>query len=180
MDHGTTPRTLHIARKLLSLLGNIQITDNDGNLLYECAASWSWFARTWHIRAQGREIARMRRKLFTLVRAWDVDTGDERFVLQDKLFSWRRQVTVRGGSFDGAVLRGGLLDMRFELSHHGQIIAKADADLLTLRTRHSIVLLQNSPQAERLTAILMANLLIQKSADNQMTGADPGPFTSQH
>lgn len=61
--------------------------------------------------------------------------------------------------------------MNFELSWRGQALARAQAKILTLRTRHSIELLDGSPQAELLTAILMTTLMMQKGEENHMTGA---------
>lgn len=65
--------------------------------------------------------------------------------------------------------------MNFELARHGQVIARAQAKVLTLRTRHSIELLDSSPQTELLTAILMTNLLANKREDNKMAAAEPTP-----
>lgn len=171
----TAPKTLHIARKLLSLLGKIQITDDAGAVLYEGAARWGWLSRPWRITQHGQEVAAIERKLWSFAPIWNVSTREEHFILRGKFWSWRRQVTVEGGRFDGAVLRGSLLDMDFELTRHGQTLARAEAKVLTLRTRHSIELLDDSPQAELLTAILMIHLLAQKGEDNQMAAAEPTP-----
>ena len=179
MNGYATPRTLHIARKLLSLLGKIQITDDDDNVIYQAAAQWSWFNQPWRITQNEREVAMVKRKLLAFAPTWYVRTTDENFELRGKLWSWRRQVTVLGGRYDGAVLRGGLWDMGFELSRQGQVIARAQAKVLTLRTRHSIELLDASPQAELLTVILMTTLVEQKSEESQLgAAADPAPHGS--
>ena len=167
----TAPKTLHIARKLLSLLGKIHITDDAGTVLYEGAARWDWLVRPWRIVQYGQEVASIERKLCSFAPIWTVSTREERFILRGKFWRWRRRVTVVGGRFDGAVLQGSLLDMDFELSRHGQLLARIQAKVLTLRTRHSIALLDDSPQAELLTAILMIHLLAQKGEDNQISVA---------
>ena len=171
----TAPKTLHIASKLMSLLGKIAITDDAGNVLYESRARWGWLTQPWSITQDGQEVATITRKLWSFTPIWNVHTRDGDFILRDKLWSWRRQITVVGGRFDGAVLRGSLLDMNFELTLHGQAIARAQAKMLTLRSRHSIDLLDTTPQAELLTAILMTNLLAQKREDNKMAAAEPTP-----
>lgn len=167
----TAPKTLHIARKLLSLLGKIQITDDAGLVLYEGAARWAWLPRPWRITQHGQEVASIARKPWSFTPIWSVSTHEEHFILRGKFWSWRRHITVVGARFDGAVLQGSLLDMDFELARHGQLLARAQAKLLTLRTRHSIELLDDSPQAELLTAILMIHLLAQKSEDDQIGAA---------
>ena len=171
----TGPKTLHIASKLLSLLGKIQVTDDAGTVLYESRARWGWLSKPWSITQDGLEVATVTRKLYSFAPVWNVRTRDGDFILRDKLWSWRRQITVVGGRFDGAVLRGSLLDMDFDLALHGQVIARAQAKVLTLRTRHSIELLDTTPQTELLTAILMTNLLAQKREDNNMAAAEPTP-----
>ncbi|WP_308923011.1 hypothetical protein [Janthinobacterium sp. J1-1] len=172
MTATAAPKTLHIARKLMSLLGKIQITDDAGNVLYESRARWGWLSQPWSITQDGREVAAVTRKLWSFTPIWNVSTNEENFILRGKLWSWRRQITVVGGRFDGAMLRGSLLDMDFELARHGQVIARAQAKVMTLRTRHSIDLLDTTPQAELLTAILMTHLLAQKREDNRMGAAE--------
>ena len=172
MTATAAPKTLHIARKLLSLLGKIEITDDAGTILYESRARWGWLSKPWSITQDGLEVASITRKLYSFTPVWNVRTRDGDFILRGKLWSWRRQIMVVGGRFNGALLRGSLLDMDFELARHGQLLARAQAKLLTLRTRHSIDLLDTTPQAELLTAILMTHLLAQKSEDNRMAAAE--------
>ena len=170
-------KTLHIAKKLMSLLGKFQITDDDDNILYECSAQWGWLRRPWRITRNGVEVAVVTQKLWSLVPKWNVETSEESFRLRGKFWSWRRHITVQGGRFDGAELKGGLFDMNFELSWRGQALARAEAKILTLRTRHSIELLDGSPHAELLTAILMTTLMMQKGEENHMgaAGQDHNP-----
>lgn len=175
MNGYAAPKTLHIARKLLSLLGKIQITDDDDNVVYEASAQWSWFTRPWRITQNDREVAVVKRKFLSFAPTWYVRTNEENFELRGKLWSWRRQVMVVGGRFDGAILRGGLWDMGFELSRHGQVMARAQAKIMTLRTRHSIELLDASPQAELLTVILMTTLVEQKNEESGLGAAASSP-----
>lgn len=175
MTTTAAPKTLHIARKLLSLLGKIEITDDAGTILYESRARWGWLSQPWSITQDGHEVATVTRKLWSFTPIGNVSTNEEDFILHGKLWSWRRQITVVGGRFDGALLRGSLLDMDFELARHGQVIARAQAKMLTLRTRHSIELLDSSPPAQLLTAIMMTHLLAQKGEDNKMAAAEPTP-----
>lgn len=180
MTAATAPKTLHIARKLISLLGKIQITDDADTVLYEGKGRWGWLRKPWSIAQDGQQVAVLTRKLWSFAPVWQVDGIDTSYLLRGKLWSWRRQVTVVGGQFDGAVLKGNFLDMNFTLTHHGQVLARAQSELLTIRTRHSIVLLDASPEVERLTAILMIHLLVEKSEERKLAAAEPTPSSSYH
>lgn len=181
MTPATAPKTLHIARKLVSLLGNIQITDDADTVLYEAKGKWGWLRKPWRITQGEQEVAVLARKLWSFAPVWEVDGRNASYpsyLLRGKLWSWRRQVTVVGGPFDGAVLKGSLFDMHFELTFHGQVLAQAQSELLTIRTRHSIVLLDASPEVERLAAILMIHLLVEKGEERKLAAADPTPSSS--
>lgn len=71
---------------------------------------------------------------------------------------------VVGGPFYGASLRGSLWDMSFRLNRGSQGIAEAAAKLFTITGRHTIELKVDSSDNELLSAIMMTNLLLQKSA----------------
>lgn len=159
-------RTLHIARKLLSLWGKFHITDGAGTVLYECTSKWAWFNPPWTLTRDGKEVAVFKRKLWAFASTWNVETEDNSFTLRSKLWTFRRQISVQGGAFDGAVLTGNLFDMKFELTWHGQVLAKAHGKVLSFRARHDIVLLESAPQVELFTAILMANLLVEKGEEH--------------
>lgn len=183
MTPATAPKTLHIARKLVSLLGKIQITDDADTVLYEAKGQWGWLRKPWRITQGEQEVAVLARKLWSFAPVWEVDGRNASYpsyLLRGKLWSWRRQVAAVGGPFDGAVLKGSLFDMNFELTFHGQVLARAQSELLTIRTRHSIVLLDTSPEMERLTAILMIHLLVEKGEERKLAAADPTPASSYH
>lgn len=153
----------------MSFREKFRISDADGTVLYECAAQWSWFNRIWVLTREGKEVAVLTRKLWTLVETWDVKTDDDRFRLRGKLWSLRRRINVQGGRFDGAALTGNFFDLKFELSFLGQILARASGKVLTIRSSHDIELFDDSPQVELLTAILMSTLLIEKRQERDST-----------
>ena len=70
----TAPKTLHIARKLLSVLGKIQITDDAGLVLYEGAARWAWLSRPWRITQHGQEVA----SIFPISNLKHLESGTDR------------------------------------------------------------------------------------------------------
>ena len=94
----TAPKTLHIARKLLSVLGKIQITDDAGLVLYEGAARWAWLTCPWRITQHGQEVAPIARKPWSFTPIWSVSTHEEHFILRGKFWSWRRHIANKRGS----------------------------------------------------------------------------------
>ena len=92
MTATAAPKTLHIARKLLSLLGKIEITDEAGNVLYESRARWGWLSQPWSITQDGLEVATVTRKLYSFTPVWNVATNEEHFILRGKLWSQRRRI----------------------------------------------------------------------------------------
>ena len=167
-------RTLSVARKILSLRTTFHITDSNGQILYECSQGFAWFNPSWTLSHNGVQMAVFKRKVWSLAPTWEVKTNTAHFLLRGKLFSPRRRILIEGGDFDGAELVGNLFDMRFKLSFNEKTISEAKAKVLTMRERHEVILFDDSPQVELLTAILMSCLLIQKSVsenDNQ-AGSD--------
>lgn len=77
MTATTAPKTLHIASKLLSLLGKIEITDDAGTILYESRARWGWLSQPWSITQEGHEVATVTRKLYSFTPIWNVATREE-------------------------------------------------------------------------------------------------------
>ncbi|MDI4632916.1 hypothetical protein J7U46_07630 [Pelomonas sp. V22] len=163
-------KILSIKRKLLSLKERLQILDADERLLYEATWEFAWFNPTWVLTRDGREAARLKRRLLSWLPCWEVQANGSPFLLRTR-WGWRRRVQVQGGPLDGAELRGGLLDMSFELERSGRILARADAKWLSLRERHVIELLDESPEAELLTAVMMVTVLLQKSESASSSAA---------
>lgn len=158
-------RILSITEKLLSLRGRLDVTDGQGRLLYECVSNWNFLMPSWTLLQDGRELAVCRRKFLAFGWTWTVQTLHERYQLRRALWSLRRRIHVDGGAFDGAELSGNLWDLSFELTWRNQVLARAQGKLLTLRDRHNIALLDPSPEAELLTVIVMAQLLIEKRSE---------------
>lgn len=171
MDESLSPSvTLHIFRKLMAWRGHFHLCDSDGAILYECVAKWGWLNPPWMLTQNGMEVAVFKRKLWTWGSTWDVSMGEESFQLRRKLLTLRRHVVVQGGPFDGAVLTGSLFDRQFEVTWRERVLARAQSKFLTIRERHDIEVLDNSPQAVLFTAVLMANLLMEKGAERDSDG----------
>jgi uncharacterized protein YxjI len=158
-------RRLFISAKLLSLKRRFQITDEADEILYECTWKFAFFSPPWKLSKKGSEVATFRRKIFSWAPTWNVTSVDGNFRMRQRIFSFRRRVVVKGGIYDGAEFNGSLFGMTFTLRAAGQTIAEAHRELLTIRDKHYIDLLIDTPQAELLTAIVMASLLVQKETE---------------
>jgi uncharacterized protein YxjI len=161
-------RVLTVNRKLFSWWRQVhQVLDEHGTVLYAMTWRWGWPVRTWVVRRGGEPAATMRRKLLAFAPTWIVEAAGGRFLLRRRLLALRRRTQVLGGPFDGAELTGSLLGLSFRLEHGGRVVARARERLLTLRERHDVELLEDTPQAELLTALLMLNLLLQKESERE-------------
>jgi len=151
------PRLLSIANKLLSLRGRMEIADGHGNLAYEARGEFALLSPTWRITGDGREVAQVRRKLLAWVPTWVVRGELGEFEVKRKFFSWTRQYHAAGGELDGAIIRGNLFDLRFEVRRGQETIARATGKILTLRDRHDIEVL-GEPELFVVVAMVILHL----------------------
>jgi uncharacterized protein YxjI len=156
-------RLLSIANKLLSLRGRMEITDDQGNPAYDAKGEIA-FLPTWRIEGGGREVARVRKKLFAWVATWVVEGDLGEFAVKRKYFSWSRQFYVVGGALDGATIKGNLFDLRFEVRVGDALIAKATDRIFTLRDRQDIEVLG---EPELFVVIAMVILHLDKRDSQQ-------------
>jgi uncharacterized protein YxjI len=131
-------RILSVANKLLSLRGAIEITDERGDLAYRAAGSFSLLSPTWRIYRGDVEVGSVRKKIFTFAPTWELHGELGAFKIKRKILSFVRRYYAVGGAADGAVVSGNFLDLRFDVSHSGQTLAKARGRLLTIRDRHEV------------------------------------------
>ncbi|MEJ6002741.1 LURP-one-related family protein [Paucibacter soli] len=160
-------RQLSIANRLLSWRERFSIEDENGKVLYETSwrlRSWRTF---WHVNKEGREVARFRRKLLAWRPTWMVHIGEHQFLMRRDFAWFSRSTHVIGGPFHGAKLSGNILDSSFKLERGAQIIAQADAKLLTLRNRHTVDLKLDSTDNELLCAVMMSHLMVQKAQEKR-------------
>ncbi|MEK8051237.1 hypothetical protein AACH10_13385 [Ideonella sp. DXS22W] len=158
------PRQLSIANKLLSLRGRMEIADGQGNQAYEARGEFSLLSPTWRITGEGREVAQVRRKIFAWVPTWVVCGELGEFKVKRKLLSWTRQYYAVGGELDGAIIKGNLFDLRFEVQLGEETIARATGRILTLRGRHNIEVIG---QPELFVVIAMVILHLDRRYERQ-------------
>jgi uncharacterized protein YxjI len=136
--HKKMTRVLSIANKLLSLRGRMDVTDEHGSLAYEAKGELALIVPTWRINRDEKEVATVRRKIFSWAPTWIVQCGSEEFQIKRKLLSWTRQYYAVGGSYDGTIVKGNIWDLSFRVFRNQDTIATATGKILTLRDRHNI------------------------------------------
>lgn len=151
------PRLLSIANKLLSLRGRMEIADGHGNQAYEARGEFALLSPTWRITGEGKEVAQVRRKLLAWVPTWVIRGELGEFKVKRKLLSWTRQYYAVGGELDGAIIRGNLFDLRFEVCLGQEAIARATGRILTLSDRHDIEVL-GEPELFVVVAMVILHL----------------------
>ena len=163
-------RILSIANKLLSLRGHIDITDEHGSLAYEAKGELALFAPTWRITRSEKEVATIRRKIFSWSPTWIVQEGSEVFQIKRKLLSWTRQYYAVGGSYDGTIVEGNIWDLSFRVFRNLDTIATATGKILTLRDRHNIEIVG---EGELFVVIAMVVLQLDRRYERQQSGQLP-------
>lgn len=161
------PRILCVANKLLSLRGNICITDTDDTIVYQARGELALFGPTWRVfegaETDGLPNATIRRRVFAWAPTWDINVGTETFQIKRKLFSFGRHYIVVGGQYDGAVIRGNIWDLDFTITHRATLLAVSAGRLLSLRDRRSVEMA--SDEGEWFIAIAMLVLQIDRRSE---------------
>jgi uncharacterized protein YxjI len=149
-------RILSVSNKLLSLRGGIDIMDAQGMVAYRATGSFALFSPKWRIFQGDKEIASVRKRVFSFAPTWDFEGELGAITIRRKIFSFVRRYYTLGGPVDGAVVIGNLLDLRFKVSHAGVTLAKASGRVLTIRDRHEVEVLENPEQF-----VVFAMLVVQ-------------------
>jgi len=123
----------------------------------------------WTLTRDGTQVAEFRRAILSWAPTWKVTSVYGDYRLRQKL-SVLRRVIVQGGSFDGAELTGTLLNMDFNVTFREGKIARAQRRLFLDRARTFIDLVEETPEAEILTVVLMANHLVEQTREGTEEG----------
>lgn len=158
------PKLLSIANKLLSLRGQIDITDDQGNSAYVAKGEFAFFSPTWRITAVGKEVAQIRRKILSWTSTWLVSGELGEFAVKSKYFSWTRQYYFVGGEYEAATIKGNFWGLQFEVRLGDDLIAQATGKILTLRDRQQIEILA---EPELLTVIAMVIVHLDRRDEQQ-------------
>lgn len=153
-------RALSVARKWLSLKGEIEFTDDKGQAAYQAVGEFPALVPTWTLTRGGEVVARVRRKPWAWSPTWDIEGELGAFRIQRKALSWTRHYCAVGGALDGALITGSFSDLQFEVRRGTQMLARANGELLSLRDRHHVEVLG---EHELFVTIAMLVILLDQS-----------------
>lgn len=158
-------RTLQLASKLLSLAGQIDITDDTGALAYEAKAEFQLAETRWNLLNGDVRLATLTRARWGWNRPWQIASFQGDWAIRRKLWSMSRHYTVLGGPYDGATISGSMWDRSFTIEHKGVTLARAVNKLLSLRDVHKVEILH--PDAELLC--VLALIIVKDDRRNEAT-----------
>lgn len=158
--------TLHISNKILSLKGQMNITDELDSPLFTAQGEWAFFRTKWGLFQGERQIARIEKKLFSWSSTWLITSDIGNFTLKRKTWSWTRKYYVIDGPFDGAEIKGNLWDLKFEISHQGHQIAAIADKVFSIRDKAQITVHDDRPEGIIFTCIAMVATRLDKSAES--------------
>jgi|SRR5690554_3220991 len=160
-------RTLTFKTRIVSLLGRIDITDNQDQLAYYAKGEFALLRRRWRIFDHAnQEILQIRHKRLAVRPTFVVSGQLGDMVLQRKFFSFKREYWTIGGPYDGATFKGNLLDLAFTVTHQQKLMAKASEKLLSLRDTHHVEVLTESPNDELFTVLAVVAMQLEKKASD--------------
>ena len=135
--YGTPLISLFTTTKVFSLHHHIEITDSQGNMVYEANTKFpSIHDKTDISDAAGRHVAHMERKLLTLHERHFVTMADgTRFEMSNELMHIIRDITNIESL--GWQMRGNIAGLNFELyDEHGEIIAVISQKLFSIHDKY--------------------------------------------
>ena len=153
---GEPRRSLFTSTKVFTLHHHIDITDGDGNVVYQAESKMiSIHDKTWIRDMSGNQVAYIWRKILTLHERHFIEMSDgTNFELSNELFHLIRDITNIEGL--GWQLRGNILGLNFELyDAEGEIIAVIGQKMISLHDKYCIDIYR--PECEKTcVAILIA------------------------
>ena len=171
-EYGVPARSLFTSTKVLTLHHHIDITDDNGNLVYESNTKFPSIHRKTDITdAKGRHVAHIEAKILTLHARHYVTMADgSAFELSNELFHLVRDIFSIEGL--GWQLRGNIVGLNFQLyDENGEIVAVIGQKFLSLHDKYCIDIYQPEHE-EKVVAILVT--LQQIIYERQAAGSGGG------
>ncbi|MBQ5329828.1 MAG: LURP-one-related family protein [Oscillospiraceae bacterium] len=138
-EYGRPARSLFTSSKLFSLHHRIDITDENGNVVYEANSKlFSLHDKTDIKDANGRQVAHIEKKFLSLHERHFVTMADgTRFELSNELFHLIGDITNIEGL--GWQLRGNILGLNFSLCDENEdIIAVMNQKMLSVHDKYCV------------------------------------------
>ncbi|MBQ8979065.1 MAG: hypothetical protein IJ080_04790, partial [Oscillospiraceae bacterium] len=163
---GEPVKSLFTSTKVFSLHHSIQITDAEGNVVYNASTKFpSLHDKTDIYDAAQRHIAHIERKFLSLHERHFVSMGDvTRFELCNELFHLINEITNIEGL--GWQLRGNIIGLNFELyDQYGEVIAVIAQKMISLHDKYCVDIYR--PEYEdKVVAILITLQHMIKDREN--------------
>ncbi len=171
-DYGTPERSLFTSTKVFTLHHHIDITDENGNVVYESRSKViSLHDKTDVYKATGEKVAHIERKIFTLhERHYVTMANGLNFELSNEIFHLIKDITNLEGL--GWTLKGNIFGLNFRLfDSDGSIIAVIGQKMFSLHDKYCIDIYKKEHE-EIVIAILVA--LQHMNCDRGTTAAGGG------
>ena len=156
-NFGEPARSLFTTTKVFTLHHHIDITDDGESIVYTANTKFPSIRDKTDIQdAQGRFIAHIERKIFSLHERHFVDMADgTRFEISNELWHLVRDVTNIEGL--GWQLQGNILGLNFELyDAQGKIIAVIGQKMFSIHDKYCIDIYQ--PEHEKVVIAILVTL----------------------
>ena len=154
---GNPAFSLFTTTKVFSLHHHIEITDDQGKMIYEANTKFpSIHDKTDITDAEGRHVAHMERKLLTLHERHFVTMADgTRFELSNEIMHIIKDITNIEGL--GWQMRGNIAGLNFELyDERDQVIAVISRKFLSLHDKYCVDIYQ--PEHEQAVVAILVTL----------------------
>lgn len=157
--------SLIIAQKFFDLAGSLEIRDSGGGLVYAARGRWG-FLPFFTIVHEEVVVATMRKR-WSWGSTFDVEGRLGSFKLVSPAFAFRRFYEVRGGSFHGATGNGNFWQTQFLVQRSdGTPIARASRQMLSIRDKHQIDMVDGGPEAALLVVLICTALLSDRQDED--------------
>ena len=156
-EYGRPVRSLFTTTKVFTLHHHIDITDEQGNIVYQADTQFpSIHDKTDISDADGNHIAHMERKILTLHERHSITMADRTyFELSNELLHIIKDITNIEGL--GWQLRGNILGLNFTLyDENGAVIAVIGQKLLSIHDKYCIDIYQ--PEHEHTVVAILITL----------------------
>jgi len=171
-EHGVPARSLFTSTKVLTLHHRIDITDNNGNIVYKAETKFpSIHDKTDIFDAEGKHVAHIERKILTIHERHFIDMADgTSFELSNELLHLIKDITNIEGL--GWQLRGNILGLNFALyDENGDTVAVIGQKLISIHDKYCMDIYQPEHEAT-VVAILVAlqHMMRDREAANSSAG----------
>lgn len=167
---------LTVTNKLLSFGGLIAITDNSERVVLEAKSDWAFLKPSWKIYRGRTQVATfqwcssgrpIRRD------AWNIACDLGAFSIGPKSFSWGRTMTVEGGAYEGATMKGNAADSLLSIETvDGVQLAKVTRKAFSMRDVHTVELVSQNEQDVLFVALCAFVLQITRALESSRSGGD--------